>query len=475
MVIISVYPKPSPDDLMNAICPNVITRSPSPVETYTSNQVLKTEKAPTKSETRRNNKSPLRSRSSSPAKKVSRPKVSDHSNKSQANEKKSPDRQKALKAIKEKIREKDKLKQDPSPRKLLVKTNTTNATQVSKNLQNVTVSNATQVSKRNQRVNTRSQATQASEKKYQPNNTVNATQVSAKRIKNYTATNGTQYSNESNATQCDDSFGSRHNIAPIKHSIDETTVPKKNSQRKSSPVKPGRTQVSNATQVPKVLSLNHATQVSRSDPLMNSCATQVTNPHPNVAPRKGKNQETFVPKPPQGFKSEQTSRHISKPKAESGTNTEQARAKKALVETYTKKLTEQMYHSDYIPARYDNSKVTINIDGDREHYNVLFNQDQLTTDLTIRKTIKEMGVPNIINESSLGSLLGLPDYTERDGYMSGNISPMRCPSPVLSNNVSIPKMLTVPFHWHFFCRYCSCIVGCVCLCSNTNSKTRIYL
>ena len=440
MVIISVYPKPSPDDLMNAMCPSVNTRSPSPVETYTNNQVLKTEKAPIKHETRKNNKSPIRSRSSSPVKKISRPKVPDDPNKSQVSEKKSPDRLKALKAIKDKIREKDKLKQDASLRKPAVKLNATNATQASKNLQNITVSNATQVSKRNQRVNTTSQATQVSDKNNQRNNMTNGTQVSAKRIKAYTATHGTQYSYESNGTQCQDSIGSMRNIAPIKHSIPEVIVPKKKSQSKSPPAKAIQIQVSNGTQVAKMLYSTHATQVCRSDPLMNSCATQVSKPQPNIAPRMGKNQETYIPKPQQGFKIEQTSRIIQQPKAESGTNTEQARAKKALVETYTKKLTEQMYQNDYIPARFDNSKVTINIDGDREYYNVLFNQDKQTTDLTIRKTIKELGVAKCINESAFGSLLGLTDYEEREEFNSRDNSPMRCPSLVLSNDVSIQQM-----------------------------------
>ncbi|KAJ8712934.1 hypothetical protein PYW08_008238 [Mythimna loreyi] len=443
MVIISVYPKLNPEDAMKSPAESARSPSPAGMNTYTSNQVSKTDKAPPKTDTKRNFKSPRRSRSPSPARKASKPKVPDNPVKGPISEKKSPDRQKALRAIKEKIREKDKVKQDASARKVPVKLNVTNATQVSKNHQNVTVSNATQVSRRNQRVHTASQATQISNDNYQSPNTSKVTQNSPKRKGYNNASSATQYYNEvesfSASTQYEETVDSLQDIAPIKHSINESTVSKRYQQPKnsSSSIKHIRTRVSNATQVPKQLYSSQFTQISASDdPLTISCATQVTTGHPKfIETQMAKNQETIAGKP---AKSEQTSRVIPKAKAESGTNTDNpyARTKKALVESYTQKLTEQMIQKEYIPTRLDSSKVRINIDGDREYYDVLFNQDTLKTDLRIRKTLKDMDSKKIDREPLLGDLLRLPESAVERKYDSRNKSPTRSPLIVLSNNTS---------------------------------------
>lgn len=117
----------------------------------------------------------------------------------------------------------------------------------------------------------------------------------------------------------------------------------------------------------------------------------------------------------QGLKSQGTSRKPSPTRSqEKGTNT-YALAKKAIVDSYTKKITEHMNQRDMIPAKLDNSKVTVNIDGEHEHYNLLFDQGKLTTDLRIRKTMKDMASQDTrTNEHSSASLENLFSFPEKD-------------------------------------------------------------
>lgn len=450
MVIISVYPKSSPENFLKATHVSAVssrsnhTAPPLPsagVATNTSNVVIKKEQASNKSDSRTlNYKSPRMSRSPSPVKKASKPKLLNNSLNPPVTEKKSPDNQRALRAIKAKIREKDRLKEDSSVQQQLpIKNNTSSATRVSKNFKNLTISNANQVttqSKRNVGLYTASHSTQMSNKN---NNISNGTQVSVKRIKNST-TNATQYNNEegsftiSNAMQCKDTADNLEDIAPIKHPMNEVVASPKYPQRKPRPIKNLRTQVSQATQVPKIHKYysNHATQVTKRDPLMISCATQVSKNQRNVIiPRMAKNQEAFIVKPAQGYKSDQPSRLVPKTKAEIGTNTDHARAKKALVDTFTKKLTQQMTQKCHTPGRFDSSKVTINIDGDTEYYDVLFNQDEMSTDLMIRKTLKDKGCQKFGDESSLVNLFRVSDTALEEGQ--------RCPSNV-PYNVSVHKV-----------------------------------
>lgn len=434
LVIISVYPKQSPEDITKCVpIPKENFRCPAPsrMNTYTSNQVLKMDKGTRKSniETRRNYRSPSRSRSPSPTKNSSRIKMQDdrlietRQIKNQVLEKRSPDRQKALRAIKDKIQEKDKLKQDAGTRKPS-KFNTSNATQMSKNLQNVTTSNATQVSN-----------------KIQQNLTSFGTQVSARNRQYYTVSNATQYTKNpqnfkasNNATQC---FDSPNNMISIKHP--KNLIASKNTQNV---IESNTTsQNSNATQVsktPQKLIATNATQVSKNGQLTASNATQVSKNQQNfIASRVSKNQETFTA-PYQVFKNEQTAITLSK-SHEKGTNTDHARAKKALVETYTKKLTEQMNQKEFIPARYDSSKVTINIDGDKEYYDVLFNQDKLSTDLTIRKTLKEIGSQKVCEDECSASLENLLFSPECADVKEGT----EIKSPTKSMSIALYKTVSI--------------------------------
>uniref|UniRef100_A0A2A4JW51 Uncharacterized protein n=1 Tax=Heliothis virescens TaxID=7102 RepID=A0A2A4JW51_HELVI len=452
LVIISVYPKPSPEDLLKAVPSNPSDvsqrQSPTRVNTYTSNQLMKTDKISKKSTepTRRSFKSPTVSRSPSPLKKISKSKIPDDMPvKLSVNERRSPDRQKALRAIKEKILEKDRLKLEANARKTPARLNETFATQVSKNLQNLTVSNATQVSRKNQRLYTASDATQVSNKNNQLYTTSNGTQVSAKKRQNFTVS-ATQYSDgpqsptESIASKGEDTGESvvEDGVAQVKHTRNVGIT--KHPQVQTS-ISPQTTFVSNATQVPKIPQFfaSNATQVSKSNAFTVSNATQVSKNNQNfIASRIAKNQETYTA-PVQVFKNQQTSRLIPKPtKIETGTNTDHARAKKALVDSYTKKLTEQMIQKEYLPTKYVNSKVTINIDADKEFYDVLFNQDKLSTDLTIRKKLKDSPKGN--ENLCPGSLENMytPDCVlEKTAFVPGsNSKPATFQSNDLINNLS---------------------------------------
>lgn len=76
-----------------------------------------------------------------------------------------------------------------------------------------------------------------------------------------------------------------------------------------------------------------------------------------------------------------------------GTNTDHNVTKKNIVDNYMKKITEYMDQQAYLERKTkypkkENSKVTVNIEGDKEQYNVFFQQDKATTDLKVKKIVK---------------------------------------------------------------------------------------
>lgn len=79
-------------------------------------------------------------------------------------------------------------------------------------------------------------------------------------------------------------------------------------------------------------------------------------------------------------------------KESKGINTDHQVTKKFLVDSYTKKLTDYLKSENsetkFRFPRSDPSKVTVDIDGDNEYYNVLFQQANSTTDLNVKKTVK---------------------------------------------------------------------------------------
>ncbi|XP_063833056.1 uncharacterized protein LOC135082222 isoform X1 [Ostrinia nubilalis] len=83
---------------------------------------------------------------------------------------------------------------------------------------------------------------------------------------------------------------------------------------------------------------------------------------------------------------------INSSKETKGINTDHNVTKKILVDSYTKKLTDYLNNENGETKRRfpksEPSKVTINIDGDKELYDVLFQHENSTTDLKFRKTVK---------------------------------------------------------------------------------------
>lgn len=99
------------------------------------------------------------------------------------------------------------------------------------------------------------------------------------------------------------------------------------------------------------------------------------------------------------------SRHSLKTKAKSpkekedkGTNTEHLKTKKALVDSYTNKITEHMKSNKQKPVK-SVSTVSVNIDSENEYYDVSFCKDKFTTDLKVRKTMKEASAQKSFDEN----------------------------------------------------------------------------
>ncbi|XP_075984028.1 uncharacterized protein LOC142981802 [Anticarsia gemmatalis] len=96
---------------------------------------------------------------------------------------------------------------------------------------------------------------------------------------------------------------------------------------------------------------------------------------------------------------------------ERATNTEHANTKQNLIDNFTKKVPKRSKYK-YVPAKQDNSKITIDIEGERERYNVLLDQALLTTDVRIKKTMKDIGSQHgghKMASESLENLLLLPE------------------------------------------------------------------
>ncbi|CAH4033870.1 unnamed protein product [Pieris brassicae] len=94
-------------------------------------------------------------------------------------------------------------------------------------------------------------------------------------------------------------------------------------------------------------------------------------------------------------------------------DTNRSLAKKALVDDYINKLeTEEAINNrdiarhDYASPKNKASKVTVNIDGASERYNLLFKHDRQNTDFSVRKTVKSKKKTHL---SSMENLLILDD------------------------------------------------------------------
>lgn len=108
-------------------------------------------------------------------------------------------------------------------------------------------------------------------------------------------------------------------------------------------------------------------------------------------PKEKPKAKPYTPQTRSDNKRQGNTKDFSAQHVATGTNTDHALKKKALVDSYTEKLTAQMKQKKamkWTAPKNDVSNVTINIDGENEFYDVLFHQGDLTTDLRVRKTVK---------------------------------------------------------------------------------------
>ncbi|KAG6443003.1 hypothetical protein O3G_MSEX002680 [Manduca sexta] len=113
--------------------------------------------------------------------------------------------------------------------------------------------------------------------------------------------------------------------------------------------------------------------------------------------------------------------------------------KKALVDDYTRHITETLdKYADKSP-RHETSKVKINIDSENEYYDVKFEQGQRTTDLQIRKTLKEAALQNCgLNQRSLSPdnlyLLPEKEHTRKSVSPFKNVRKINDPKGITIRN-----------------------------------------
>lgn len=88
----------------------------------------------------------------------------------------------------------------------------------------------------------------------------------------------------------------------------------------------------------------------------------------------------------------------TKGKVDIGINTEHLKTKKALVDSYTNKITEQMKSNKENPDK-SVSIVSVNIDSENEYYDMSFRQNKFTTDFKVRKTMKEASAQKSLDEN----------------------------------------------------------------------------
>lgn len=85
-------------------------------------------------------------------------------------------------------------------------------------------------------------------------------------------------------------------------------------------------------------------------------------------------------------------------KVDTGMNTEHLKTKKALVDSYTKNISEHMSPNKDKPVK-SISKVLVNIESENEYYDVCLRQDRLATDINVRKTMKEASAQKSSNDN----------------------------------------------------------------------------
>ncbi|XP_038216562.1 uncharacterized protein LOC119835665 [Zerene cesonia] len=123
------------------------------------------------------------------------------------------------------------------------------------------------------------------------------------------------------------------------------------------------------------------------------------------------------------FKNENGSRPTRKPfsnetRSETETlNASRNLAKKALVDSYMNKLHSEevvktITRKNFLVPKDDASKVTINIDGETEQYDLIFEQNNQNTNLSVKKTMKESSNKRKTDMRDTASLENLLDFSQ---------------------------------------------------------------
>ncbi|XP_045503758.1 uncharacterized protein LOC123700553 isoform X2 [Colias croceus] len=128
--------------------------------------------------------------------------------------------------------------------------------------------------------------------------------------------------------------------------------------------------------------------------------------------------------------------HSNETRSETETlNASRNLAKKALVDSYISKLDSEegfktITRKNFLVPKDDASKVTINIDGETEQYDLLFEQNKQNTNLSVRKTIKEANNKNKTDMRDTASLKHLFDLSQEILPGAHSVSQVRKKSPI---------------------------------------------
>ncbi|CAG4933020.1 unnamed protein product [Colias eurytheme] len=143
--------------------------------------------------------------------------------------------------------------------------------------------------------------------------------------------------------------------------------------------------------------------------------------------------------------------HSNETRSETETlNASRNLAKKALVDSYISKLDSEegfktITRKNFLVPKDDASKVTINIDGETEQYDLLFEQNKQNTNLSVRKTIKEASNKKKTDMRDTASLEHLFDLSQEILPGAHSVSQVRKKSPInLKNDLRSSDLSNAP-------------------------------
>lgn len=108
------------------------------------------------------------------------------------------------------------------------------------------------------------------------------------------------------------------------------------------------------------------------------------------------------------------------------TNTEHVKGKKDLIDNNTTQFNGHTSQRERNPVKRENSKITINIDGDQEYYKVLLDQNRLSTDLRVNRRVKKIESQKCSNRTMSPSLENLLFMFEKEPNVEQDVSVPLC-------------------------------------------------